>query len=138
MTRQEKYPETPTFHYHQANPHNRINGDCVIRAVSVFLGITWTECLKEMTECGLKKGLILNDKANIELYLASKGIRKMPMPRRADRTRYTAGEFCKELASHDKRYLLSLAHHETVVVNQKVWDIWNCTGKSVGNYWISK
>lgn len=60
MTRQEKYPETPTFHYHQANPHNRINGDCVIRAISVFLGISWTECVKEMTECGLKKGLILN------------------------------------------------------------------------------
>ena len=42
MTRQEKYPETPTFHYHQANPHKRINGDCVVRAISVFLGITWT------------------------------------------------------------------------------------------------
>ena len=63
MTRQEKYPETPTFHYHQANPHKRINGDCVIRAISVFLGISWTECVKEMTECGLKKGLILNANA---------------------------------------------------------------------------
>lgn len=137
MTRKEKYPETPTFHYHQANPFNKINGDCVVRAVSVFLGITWGQCIREMTECGLKKGLIVNDPENIANYLAEKGIKKQKMPRRLDNTRYTASEFCKELAQEGKRYLLSLANHETVVVNKKVWDIWDCTKKSVGNYWIN-
>ena len=34
MTRQQKYPETGTFHYHNQNPKNRLTGDCIIRAIS--------------------------------------------------------------------------------------------------------
>lgn len=30
MTRQEKYPNTDTFTYYNANPKNRITGDCML------------------------------------------------------------------------------------------------------------
>lgn len=39
MKRQEKYPETRTFHFHNANPKNRITGDCVTRALCTALEI---------------------------------------------------------------------------------------------------
>jgi len=33
-------------------------------------------------------------------------------------------------------YIVSLANHLSVVVNGYVYDTWNCTHKSVGNYWV--
>lgn len=41
MKRQDKFPDTTTFHYHNANPHNRITGDCVTRAETVVLEIPY-------------------------------------------------------------------------------------------------
>ena len=136
MRRADKYPETEVFHFYNKNPKGRINGDCVIRAVATFFDITWEECVCEMTECGLKRGLILNDRKNIKNYLASKGFSKQPQPRKPDGTKYTAGEFCRELAKKNKRYILSLAGHLVVVVNGKLWDIWDCSDRCVGNYWV--
>ena len=134
--RERMYPETSTFHFFNVNPHKRLGGDCVVRAICVFLDISWEQCVREMTELGIKKGVLLNDKSCINYYLESKGYKKMPMPRKDDNTRYTAKEFCQELADSSKKYILSLAGHETVVVNGKVNDIWDCTDSSVGNYWV--
>lgn len=50
MTRKEKYPDTTTFHYYNANPHNRLGGDCAIRAVCTALNQPWDTTLREMTE----------------------------------------------------------------------------------------
>lgn len=138
MTRANKYPETATFHYYNNNPKARIGGDCVARGVALFLNITWEECVREMTECGLKHGLVFNDRKTIDLYLKEKGYEKMKQPRRRDDTKYTVKEFCEELATKNKRYLVSVASHVTVVLNNKVWDTWNCGWKSVGNYWERK
>lgn len=44
----------------------------------------------------------------------------------------------EELATKNKRYVVSVASHVTVVLNNKVWDTWNCGWKSVGNYWERK
>lgn len=138
MTRTEKYPETSTFHYYNANPHNRKGGDCVIRAICTFLNISWEQCIREMTEVGIKHGFVLNDRNTIEKYLKEKGFEKMPMPRKCNKLRYTVKEFCNEIAEPDCRYVLALARHEVSIVGCRVWDIWDCTNKSVGNYWIRK
>ncbi len=43
MTRKEKFPDTKTFHYFNANPHNRITDDCVTRAIYTALEISYTK-----------------------------------------------------------------------------------------------
>ena len=58
------------------------------------------------------------------------------MPRRSDRTRYTLEEFATEIAEENKIYLVRLAGHLTVIKNKNLIDTWNCSYKSVGNYWI--
>ena len=50
MKRQEKYPETSMFHYYNANPHNRMTTDCVIRAESVALGIPYEQVVLETND----------------------------------------------------------------------------------------
>lgn len=136
MRRTDKYPETDCFHYHNQNPKNRMGCDCVARAISLFLGIPWDQCIRELTECGIKHGYVHDDPKCFDTYLASKGFFKMSQPRRDNGKKYTAGEFCRELTSIDKTYILSMANHLTCVVNNKVWDIWDCTDKCVGNYWV--
>ena len=58
------------------------------------------------------------------------------MPKRADNTKYTVREFADELAKENKTYIINIAHHTTVIKNKKLYDIWNCGRKSVGNFWI--
>lgn len=137
--RENKYPETDVFCYYNANPKQRITFDCVIRAISAFTGDTWADTYRQMVEVAIKHAVSHDGKDGIKHYMNSKGYVMHKMPRRADNSRYTAAEFCREIAVAGNEYVLSLAGHLAYVdANQRVRDIWDCTGKSVGNYWVRK
>ena len=139
MKRQEKYPETSTFHYHNANPHNRMTTDCVIRAESVALGIPYEQVVLENAQLQCKTGFSGDDAKGVAKYMELKGWNKHPQPRKDDGTKYTVREFCQRLAKPGERYVVSMAGHLVAVVDCKAWDIWDCTNvlytKCVGNYW---
>ena len=118
------------------NPKNNITKDCVIRAISFATNKSWKDTYRELTELGIKKGLILNDRKNWKAYLKKLGYEIQKMPVRDDRTRYTLEEFCDELAKPNIIYIVKVANHITVVKNKDLYDTWNCSNKSVGNYWI--
>lgn len=146
MTRQQKYPDTSTFHYHNQNPRNRITTDCVIRAISTATEIPYNRVVMELTELQCKTGYDDGDAKLYELYLKQEGFIKQKQPRKADNTKYTGAEFCKALQS-DYGYVIGkdiriVAHigggHIVAIVDGKVWDIWNCTYKTIGNYWVKE
>lgn len=135
-TRQEKYPETKTFHYYNANPKNRITCDCVARAICTGLNEPYEEVLKGMFEMQLETGYEYTDTKGIEKYLESKGWTKHKQPRKRDNTKYTGKEFCKLLADKNKRYICNIGgHHIVAIVDGKVNDIWDSTDGCIGNYW---
>lgn len=135
-TRTEKYPETSTFHYYNANPKNRITGDCCFRAMCTGLNQDYNQTVMEMAELMCKTGYALNDSKGEAKYLAEKGWVKHPQPRKADGTKYTGKEFCKLLAKKNKRYIAHIGgHHIVAIVNCKVYDIWDSTDGCIGNYW---
>ena len=70
MKRQEKYPDTSTFHYYNANPHNRITGDCWARAICNALEIPYNQVVMEMAEFQCKTGY--SAEQLIDRYLKSK------------------------------------------------------------------
>lgn len=117
------------------NPKKKKTSDCVIRAIALATNSSWEYVYSKLAEQGIKQGLMINDGKNWQKYLEDLGYIKQKMPRRNDRTRYTLEEFCVELAEEDTTYIIKLAGHLTVVKNKKVYDTWNCTYKSVGNYW---
>ena len=47
-SRREKYPETNTFTYYNANPKGKITCDCVLRAVCTALNEPYNDVMKEM------------------------------------------------------------------------------------------
>lgn len=136
MKRSEKYPETNTFHYYNANPKNRFTGDCWLRAVCTGLNEPYNEVLQEMVQVHLETGYEMSCSTAIDKYLASKGWVKHKQPRKRDNTKYTGEEFCKKIADKNKRYICNIGgHHMVAIVDGKVNDTWNSTDGCIGNYW---
>lgn len=137
MKRINKYPETDTFHYFNANPKNKITEDCVFRAIARALGINYNDVVIEMANLMCKTGYALNGKKCIDKYLGSKGWIKMKQPRKVDNTKYTGKEFCRLLADKKKSYVANLGgNHIVAIIDGKVNDIWDSTDGCIGNYWV--
>lgn len=156
MRRQDKYPDTKYFHFHNANPHNRITTDCVIRAISTATGIDYNTVVMELAEYQCKTGFDPSEKETYGKYLESKGWKKYKQPKRHDGTKYTgvafceiqqtwAGDYCNynhwecgdaEIRCSDRIVAHIGGHHVVAIVDGKVYDHWNSTGGCIGNYWI--
>lgn len=145
MKRQEKYPDTNTFHYHNANPKNRITGDCVMRAIATATGIPYNDVVRGLAEITIKTGYCGLDNKGMDAYLKSIGWVKHSQPRKFDNTKYTGEEFCEELNLGARKGLgaiiANIGGHHTVAITKvngryKVCDIWNSTNGCVGNYWV--
>lgn len=152
MKRTEKYPDTKTFRYYNANPRNRITGDCTFRAICTALGKEWTTVVMEMAELSCRTGYAINDTKGIERYLAEQGWIKCKQPRKSDNTKYTGKDFCKLQQKYigtgvviqngvtiSDRIVANIGgNHIVAIMDGKVWDIWDSTGKCIGNYWIKE
>lgn len=139
-TRTQKYPNTDTYHYYNANPKNRITGDCTFRAIATAMHKPWNEVVMEMAQMSCETGYAINDKKGIERYLAKQGWEKCHQPRKLDNTKYTGKEFIWDIVReyyNDVPIIVSIGGHHLTCVDHNVFcDIWDCTDKSVGNYWI--
>lgn len=133
-SRKKKYPDTDTFRYYNANPMNRITGDCVFRAVCTALNQSWEDTVMEMAAFSCHSGYAINDAKGFGRYLESKGWKKMRQPRKSDGTKYTGREFCEVFSG---TCIANIGGNHTVCIkNGKVHDIWDSTGKCIGNYWV--
>ena len=146
MTSKEKYPNTSTFTYYNANPRNRITTDCVVRAISTATEIPYNQVVMELAELQCKTGYDDGDRKTVDLYLKQKGFLKHKQPRKPDNTKYTGKEFCKALQSDygyvigkDIRIVANIGgHHIVAIVDGKVHDIWDSTCKTIGNFWAKE
>lgn len=135
-TRQEKYPETRTFHYYNANPKNRITGDCRIRAIAVACEVPYNQVVMDLARIQCETGYDQTANQGLSILLKEYGWIKHKQPRKADNTKYTGAEFCRLLAKKNERYVANIGgHHIVAIVNGKVNDIWDSTDGCIGNYW---
>lgn len=144
MNRQSKYPDTKTFHYHNANPKGRITGDCRIRAITMATGIPYNDVVMELAKIQIETGYDQCANQGIAIFMKRIGWVKQKQPKKADGTKYTGKEFCKvqqkgisenDIVISSKIFANIGSHHEVAIVNGKVWDIWNSTDGCIGNYW---
>jgi len=145
-TRQEKYPDTRTFHYYNANPKNKITTDCVIRAIATALKQDYNKTVMELAQMQCDTGYDDGDKKLYDKYLQSKGWIKCKQPRKADNTKYTGKEWCRRLkeditwatnGENLKRVVANIGgNHVVAIIDGKVNDIWDSTDGCIGNYWI--
>lgn len=141
MTRQEKYPETSTFHYFNANPKGKTTTDCVVRAISTATELPYNQVVMELAEMQCKTGYDDGDKKLYDKYLQSKGFVKYNQPRKDDNTKYTGKEWCREVQTHRHWYSPYMVaniggHHVVAIMFGQVYDIWDSTDGCIGNYWM--
>lgn len=149
MNRQQKYPDTSTFHWYNANPHNKYTDDCVIRAICTAMNKPWETVFTDLFEIGKHYGLMPTDKKCFERYLQKNGWVKRKQPRKDDNTKYTGDEFCEILQHYDCEYMIEAytdetvianigGHHIVAIIEGRVWDTWNSTDGCIGNYWTKE
>lgn len=151
MKRQNKFPETPHFIWHNQNPKGRITGDCVFRAFSLGLDEDYNELVMEMAKSMVETGYALNDKKGERRFLEKKGWVKHKQPRHDDNTKMTGKEFCTWLSinypkaeignvichigTHHMVCIKPTYHGEGFNCRYKVHDTWNSSGGAVGVWW---
>ena len=116
------------------NLKNKVTTDCVVRAICFATQRSYKEIATELFENYLKTGYAMNDKKNYEKWLEQNGWEKMRQPRKSDNTKYLVGEI-DEVTTHSS-VIISCAHHLTCRINDEIVDIWDCRGKTIGNYWV--
>lgn len=150
MRREDKYPDTSVFHYYNANPRNRMTGDCAIRAISVATGISYNDTVMGLAKVHCDTGYEPTMGKGLDIYMESIGWVKHNQPRRYDNTKFTGKDFCNWLSvSYDRFYGNVLAniggHHMVAIVPYckgdgindrfKIFDIWDSSDYCIGNYW---
>ena len=97
MNRKDKYPTTNWFTYNNVNPKNKINGDCVIRAIANAMNKTWDEVNEDLFKYSVKYKTVLNDKHTFEKYLKDNNWVKYNQPRKENNKKYTGKEYVDKL-----------------------------------------
>ncbi|MBO5371758.1 MAG: hypothetical protein J6A75_03455 [Lachnospiraceae bacterium] len=147
----KKIPKnTSCFTYFNANPKDKRSSDCVVRAISYASGISWDSVLDDLVVFAHKYKEMPSDAKCFSKYLEYIGFEKKKQPRKMDNTKYTGKEFCELL---NKKYkdskcgfsydiVANIGGHHIVAIRldsdnkYKVFDIWDCTDKTIGNYWV--
>ena len=125
-----------TYHYYNCNIKRKITDDCVIRAICSSTGESWEKTLRDLTECCIKVGYMLNTPECYGVYLKERGYVKQKQPINKDGTKMRFKDFVQQFDGH------AIAHcgkgHITYVADNSTWDIWDVSDEIVGNYWVHK
>lgn len=117
------------------NPKGKKTGDCVIRAIAYATEQPWDKVYKDLCDIGFNMKRLPNEKQVYEKYLEQLGWQKQKQPRHSDNSKYCVYEFT-EYHIVSGKVIISVANHLTVVDNYEIVDTWDCSRKTIGNYWI--
>ena len=116
------------FVYYNINPNDDITGDCVIRAITLALGIPYNETVKAL----IKNSDFFNcDMLVKECY--------MELLDDLDFPRYDGmGRTVKEVAEdfYNDKLIIRIDGHLTCSLYGDIYDIWNPSSEIVDCFWI--
>ena len=136
MNKELRMKNTPYYEYINVNPKDKFVGDCVVRAIALACGQTWEETVREMTELGIKKGMVLNDRKLYPLYLKSKGFVQMLEPRNFNGTKMTVKEWLDNNHLSGNIVINVGSHHVSCIIHNKVRDTWDCSHDTMHKWWM--
>lgn len=143
MNKEKRLKSNGYYSFVNLNPKGRFVGDCVVRAIALACNQTWEKTLRELTELGIKKGAVLNDKKLFPLYLKQKGFTQEKEPRELNH-KMTIRDWIDYDASYESGFrkkayvILAGAHHLTCVKDGVVNDTWDCSKETMHRYWWIK
>lgn len=120
------------FVFHNPNPSGKRVGDCVARAMSKAVGVSWLSAYVELCVMGVVHSDMPTANNVWGAYLRSKGFRRYPVEDTGDI--YTVADFCRD---HPRGvYVLALDGHVVAVENGDWYDTWDSGDGVPIFYWV--
>lgn len=120
------------FLYHNLNPKGIHTRDCVIRAFAFFFGVTWREAFLDLINWCADRGRVdFNYRSAYYDYLKEKGYPKHKAPEKG----MTVEDFRDRYAKEGKTYIIQGKRHLTIISDQTIYDIGDCSLMVMDNYW---
>lgn len=127
----EFYNPNPKQRYRKdGTPYNWTECDCVVRAFSKVLDLSWKKTYEMMCKVGMDNYTMPNSDKAIDVAATAADFRRVT---------YKASErkpLWVWVRSHKKgTFLVRVSGHITAVVDGKVYDAWDCTDYCVTSYY---
>ena len=123
-----------SFIYYNPNPAKKTVGDCVIRAISLAMGMTWEDVHTDLSMVSHYLFDMPSSNAVWGEYLYLNGFRRHVIPNICPPC-YTVKEFCRDYPVGT--FLLSTGSHVVTVVDGNYYDTWD-SGYEVPIYFWRK
>ena len=119
---------------YNANPEGKSVGDCVIRALSKALGVSWESIFIDLSSYGLTMHDLPSANSVWGAYLRDKGYSRHIIPDTCPDC-YSVAQFAED---HPQgKYILALTGHVVAVSDGQYFDTWD-SGKEVPVYYWRK
>ena len=122
-----------TFRYFQPNPAANNTRDCVIRAVSAALDMSWDDAFDLVAERAKQMGQTMDDNAVYGSILRQMGFARAIIPNYCPDC-YTAEDFARQHPSGV--FVLGFTGHVAAVIDGRIWDSWDSSGLIPQYYWF--
>lgn len=116
------------------NFKNKKTTDCVIRALSKATNKDYKIVAQELFELWMKTGYMINEKKCFDKYLELNGFIKHKQPKHLDGTKYKIKDI-NELTTNSIVIVIT-KQHMTCVIDNNLYDIWDCRNKYINNYYV--
>lgn len=139
-SKRREVKETDSFRFFNPNPCSNLIGDCVVRAVSGVMDISWNEAMDRLASVG---ETTVNAREVYPKVLEREGfICHKPLTRNG--RRLTGRDFCIEMDKQCRNGERIFAHsgrsHAVAIVpvdgNYRVIDSWDSTSHTIGDFWF--
>lgn len=107
-------------------------GDCVIRALANAVSCTWVEAFDFLVERARRDFNVPTDGPGFRHWLVENGAKWTHCKAEKGKKRMTVLQFAETHPTG--RFIVSVANHETAVVDGVILDAWNCGGDCVVGY----
>lgn len=120
--------------YANPNPGNKTVGDCVIRALSLLLDLSWDQVYDELTDLGHEMYDMPSSNQVWSEYLYTKEYSRSIIPDTCPFC-YRVCDFCDDHLSG--RYLLAMGTHVVAVIDGDYYDTWD-SGQEIPIYYFKR
>lgn len=119
--------------YYQPNPSKKLQGDCVVRAITKATGKDWDTVYIELCKIGLEIKAMPNDKDTWKKYLKDNGYIYHKINVKRGSRRGTVAEFAEK--NKKGTFILQIANHIVTCQDGYYYDTWDCGDYSLYGYW---
>ena len=114
------------------NPKKKIVPDCVIRAVSIVLGVDWYQAYDELCDIGRLDCNVPSADSVWGHYLKTLGFKPFLLPQSCPECT-TISRFCDEFPSG--RFIIGTGGHAVAVIDGNYYDTWDSGNEIPTFFW---